>query len=65
MTQIPPPLIPDKGEPFVDDEYSKQELSRMDWAEIRSIAAKVESDEINGQSDRSEMEDYLTGHKRV
>ncbi len=61
---IVPPLIPD-GEPFVDDSYSKQELERMEWSEIRAIAAQVESDEINGQSDREDMEDFLEGHKRV
>jgi len=64
MTQIFPSILPN-GEPFVDDSYSKGELERMEWDEIRSIAAQVESDEINGQSDREHMEDYLEGHPRV
>jgi len=33
--------------------------------EIRAIAAEIESDEINGQSDREQMETYLKGHTRV
>jgi len=65
MTEIPPPLIPDNGEPFVDDSYSSAELERMEWQEIRAIAAQVESDEINGQSDREDMEAFLEGHERV
>ena len=64
MTQIFPSILPD-GEPFVDDSYSKEELERMEWDEIRSIAATVESEEINGQSDREQMEDYLEGKKRL
>ncbi len=64
MTQIFPSILPD-GEPFVDDSYSKDELERMEWDEIRAIAAEVESDEINGQSDREQMETYLEGKTRV
>jgi len=64
MTQIFPSILPD-GEPFVDDSYSREELERMEWDEIRSIAAEMDTDEINGQSDREQMEDYLEGKKRV
>ena len=64
MTDIFPSILPDADD-FVDDSYGARELSRMDWDTIRSIAAKVESDEINGQSDREQMEEFLTGHKRV
>jgi len=60
-----PSILPGRDEPFADDSYSKQELERMEWSEIRSIAAEVDSDEINGQSDREDMEDFLEGHKRV
>ncbi len=65
MSDIFPSILPDSTEPFVDDSYSKEELERMEWDEIRSIAAAVESDEINGQSDREQMETYLEGHTRV
>lgn len=65
MSTLFPSIIPDSDEEFVDDSYSRQELERMDWQEIRGIAADHESDEINGQSDREDMEDFLTGEKRV
>jgi hypothetical protein len=64
MTTLFPSILPD-GEDFIDDSYSAEELSRMDWDEIRSIAAQVESDEIDGKSDREEMEQFLQGHERV
>ena len=64
MTQIFPSILPD-GEPFVDDSYSQDELERMEWDEIRAIAAEIESDEINGKSDREKMETHLEGHTRV
>jgi len=60
-----PSIIPDSTEEFVDDSYGRKELERMDWQEIRSIAVEVDSDKINGHSDRDQMEDFLTGHKRV
>ena len=60
-----PSILPDKDKPFVDDSYSLEELKRMEWSEIRAIAATVESDEIDGQSDREEMETFLEGHERV
>jgi len=63
MSQLFPSILP--GVDFVDDSYTAEELSRMDWQEIRAIAAEVESDEIDGQSDREDMEDYLEGHERL
>ena len=64
MTTLFPSILPD-GEDFIDDSYSAEELSRMDWNEIRRIASEVESDEIDGKSDREEMEQFLEGHERV
>jgi len=64
MPPLFPSILPGNGE-FVDDAYTAEELERMEWQEIRSIAAEVETDEINGQSDREEMESVLEGHKRV
>jgi hypothetical protein len=64
MTTLFPSILPD-GEDFIDDSYSLEELQRMEWDEIRSIAAQVESNEIDGKSDRGEMEQFLEGHERV
>lgn len=60
-----PSILPDTDDEFVDDAYSREELERMDWSEIRSIAASVDSDEIDGQTDREDMESFLEGHERV
>lgn len=60
-----PGILPDRDDRFIDDSYSRAELERMEWQEIRAIAAEVETDEINGQSDRAKMEDVLEGHTRV
>lgn len=65
MTQLFPSIIPDSDSAFVDDSYTKAELERMEWDEIRQIAASVETDEINGQSEREHMEDVLEGKTRV
>lgn len=58
-----PSILPNRD--FVDDSYTAEELERMEWQEIRQIAAQVESDEIDGQSDREDMEDFLEGEERV
>lgn len=60
-----PSIVPGSDEEFVDDSYSAKELERLEWDELRSIAAEVESDEINGKSDREAIEEFLEGHKRV
>jgi hypothetical protein len=69
MSQNPPTwsrsLIPDSDDEFVDDAYSRAELERKDWDELRAIASAVETDAVNGKSSREEIEDALTGHKRV
>ena len=59
-----PSITPD-NEPFVDDSYSKAELERMEWQEIRAIATEYDTDEINGRSDRQEMESWLEGKQRL
>lgn len=58
-------LIPDSDDEFVDDAYSAAELERMDWDTIRSIAAEYDTDEINGRSDREDMEEWLEGQTRL
>lgn len=64
MTTLFPSILPN-GEEFVDDSYSEEELARMDWDEIRSIAAEHPTEEVNGKSDREEIEEALTGAKRI
>jgi len=58
-----PSILPEDD--FVDNQYTKEELERMEWQEIRSIAAQHPTDEINGQSDREAMEAFLEGETRV
>jgi hypothetical protein len=58
-----PSILPE--EDFVDNQYTKEELERMEWQEIRSIAAQHPSDEINGQSSQEDMVDFLEGEARV
>ena len=62
MTDIFPSIVPSE---WKDDKYSKRELERMEWDEIRHIAAQHPSDDINGQSNRDEMEEFLEGEERV
>lgn len=64
MVKLFPSIIPG-NEDFVDDSYSREELERMQWDEIRAIAAKHPTDEVNGKSDREDMEEALTGAKRI
>ena len=65
MTKVFPSILPGKDDPFVDDSYSKAELERMEWQEIRAIATEYDTDEINGRSDRQEMESWLEGRERL
>ena len=65
MSTLFPSIIPDSDEEFVDDSYSRQELERMDWDDLRSVASEHPSDEVNGKSNREAIEDALAGEKRV
>lgn len=58
-----PSIIP--GDDFVDDSYSREELERKEWQELRGLAKEHPSDEINGHSEREEIEDFLTGEERL
>jgi len=60
-----PSILPTADEPFVDDSYSKEELERKDWQELRQIAAKHPIEEINGQSEQAVIVETLTGEERV
>ena len=59
-----PSITPD-NKPFIDDSYSRAELERMEWQEIRQIATRYDTDEINGRSERAEMINYLEGKEYV
>jgi hypothetical protein len=58
-----PSILPDKE--FVDDSYHREELANMDWDELRGIAKEHPTEEVNGQSEREEIIDVLTGKQRV
>lgn len=60
-----PSILPDRDDPFVDDSYSRAELERMEWADLRAIAAEHPSEAVDGKSDRETIEAELTGAKRV
>jgi hypothetical protein len=65
MTTLFPSIIPDSEDDFVDDSYSRSELEAMEWDELRNLAKRVDSDDVNGRMDRETIEDYLTGHERL
>jgi len=64
MTSLFPSIIPD-GDDFVDDSYSAQELERMDYSDLQSIAAKVDSDDVHGRMGKEKLIDGLEGVERV
>lgn len=64
MSDIFPSILPD-NEDFVDDSYTEEELAKMDGNELQSLAAKVESEEINGRSKAEDIRDFLEGHERI
>lgn len=59
-----PSILP-AGDDFVDDSYSRKELERMDWPELRSVAAEHPIEDVNGQSESEEIIETLTGEQRV
>ena len=65
MTKVFPSILPSGDDEFVDNKYSAKELGRMEWQEIRQIATRYDTDEINGRSERAEMIDYLEGKERL
>lgn len=58
-----PEILPDSD--FVDDSYHEAELERLDWAELRSVAAAHPCEEVNGRSEAEEIIATLTGKQRV
>ena len=66
MVTLFPSIIPDSDDPFVDDSYSKAELERMDYAtELKPLASKHPTEEVNGGASRDEIIEALTGEERV
>ena len=63
MTTVFPSIIP--GKDFVDDSYSRQELARMDYSDLQSIAAEVESDDVHGRMSQEDLINGLEGKQRV
>jgi len=64
-TTIFPSITPDGNEEFVDDSYTEQELERMDYQELQSIAAEVDREDVHGRMPAEEIRAALEGVKRV
>lgn len=64
MNSLFPSILPD-GEDFVDDAYTRDELDRKDWDDLRRIATDHPTDEVNGRSSREEIIDGLAGKQRL
>lgn len=62
-----PSVLPDEDgeESFVDDGWTRSELEAMEWAELQQLAVEHPSDEIDGGTDRSKIEDVLEGEPRA
>ena len=63
MTKIFPSILP--GRDFVDDKYSRGELERKEYSELKSIAAEHPSEEIHGRMSKADLVDGLEGLERV
>ena len=63
MSDIFPSITPDND--FVDDSYSRQELARMDYSDLQSIAAEVDSDDVHGRMSQEDLINGLEGVERV
>ena len=59
-----PSILPG-GELFVDDTYGRRELERMDYDDLRSIAAKHPSEDVNGRMGKKELMAGLEGLERI
>jgi len=65
MTGVFPSILPGRDEQFVDNAYSRQELERLEYSELQSIAAQVESDDVHGRMGKDKLIDGLEGVERV
>jgi hypothetical protein len=64
MTSLFPSILPD-GEDFVDDSYQRQELERMEYQDLQSIAAEHPSDDVHGRMGHDDLVDGLVGLERL
>ena len=60
-----PSIIPDSDDDFADTSYTEGELERMDYDTLRSIAAKIETDDIHGRMGKDELKEALEGEERI
>lgn len=58
-----PSITPD-GEPFVDAQYTREELERMDRPDLQRIAAAHESDDVNGGMSNEDIIAFMVGEER-
>lgn len=58
-----PSILP--GEDFVDDSYTKGELTRMSRQELQSLAAEHESDEVDGRMSNEDIIAFMEGEERL
>ena len=65
MVTLFPSIIPDSDDDFVDDTYGERELERMDYDELRSIAAEHPDDDVHGRMGKDELRETLVGKPRV
>ena len=65
MSKLFPSIIPDSDEPFVDDKYSRQELERMGYPELKSLAAEHPKEDVHGRMSKESIIDGLEGEKRL
>lgn len=63
MPTVFPSILPNQE--FKDDSYISAELERMDRTELQKLAAKHESEEINGQSSNEDIREFLEGEERL
>jgi len=63
MTKVFPSILP--GQDFVDERYTERELERMEWNELRHIAANHPDEDVHGQMQREQMIALLVGQRRI
>jgi len=64
MSKVFPSIIPD-GDEFVDDSYSRQELERKEYPELKSLAADHPSEDVHGKMSAEDIIDGLVGKTRL
>lgn len=60
-----PSILPEEDQPFIDNQYTREELERKDRPALQQLAAAHESEEINGKASSEEIITFLTGEERL